>query len=132
MAVNVSVVVPTYKEAANLKALTTRLFAAVDKSGQDDVELIIVDDNSPDETKAVCDKLKAEGYKITLIVRTTERGLSSAVLRGFEEAKGSVWLRDTPACNAFCLKKSLALYSHLPTQLHTAAVVHGRRPAAPP
>eukprot|EP00754_Rhynchopus_humris_P046589 Rhum_TRINITY_DN6139_c0_g1::Rhum_TRINITY_DN6139_c0_g1_i1::g.19121::m.19121/K00721/DPM1; dolichol-phosphate mannosyltransferase len=92
MVVNVSVVVPTYKEAANLKALTTRLFAAVDKSGQDDVELIIVDDNSPDETKAVCDKLKAEGFKITLIVRTTERGLSSAVLRGFDEAKGSLLL----------------------------------------
>eukprot|EP01063_Lacrimia_lanifica_P002810 TRINITY_DN11518_c0_g1_i1.p2 TRINITY_DN11518_c0_g1~~TRINITY_DN11518_c0_g1_i1.p2 ORF type:complete len:264 (+),score=111.26 TRINITY_DN11518_c0_g1_i1:71-862(+) len=87
--VNVSVVVPTYKEAANLGQLTKRLFAALKKAGMDDVELLIVDDNSPDDTSKVCKVLKEEGYNIRLIVRTKERGLSSAVLRGFDDGFGS-------------------------------------------
>ena len=91
--INASVVVPTYKEAANLSQLTQRLFKALDKADMKDVELIIVDDNSPDNTKEVCAKLASDGYKINLITRTTERGLSSAVLRGFAESKGSVCLQ---------------------------------------
>eukprot|EP01060_Flectonema_neradi_P021627 TRINITY_DN2939_c0_g1_i1.p1 TRINITY_DN2939_c0_g1~~TRINITY_DN2939_c0_g1_i1.p1 ORF type:complete len:265 (+),score=12.23 TRINITY_DN2939_c0_g1_i1:68-862(+) len=90
--INVSVVVPTYKEAANLQQLTKRLFRALKEGNMDDVELIIVDDNSPDNTKEVCAGLVKEGYNIRLITRTTERGLSSAVLRGFAEAKGSFCL----------------------------------------
>jgi len=50
--------------------------------------MIIVDDNSNDGTEQEINKLSEEGYEVRIIVRTKERGLSSAVLRGFEEAKG--------------------------------------------
>lgn len=52
-------------------------------------EMIIVDDNSRDGSEEKVKEL-AQQYPIRIIVRTTERGLSSAVLRGFQEAKYGV------------------------------------------
>jgi len=86
-----SIIVPTYREVANIKPLTTRLFAALKSSGNnkvDKTELIIIDDNSNDGTEAQVQNLSSDGYPIQIFVRKTERGLSSAVLRGFQEAKG--------------------------------------------
>jgi dolichol-phosphate mannosyltransferase len=84
--VRLSVVVPTYGEAQNLPVLVPRICAAID-----DVEILIVDDDSPDDTVAVCAELANE-YPVRLIVRKNERGLSSAVIRGFSEARGEVVL----------------------------------------
>jgi len=91
-----SIIVPSYKEAGNVKALVERVFAAFDKtkSGikRENVELIYVDDNSRDGTEEAVNALAAKGYAVRIIVRTKERGLSSAVLRGFEEARGKLLL----------------------------------------
>ena len=38
--------------------------------------------------ETVVDALRREGYNVRIIVRTTERGLSSAVVRGFRESQG--------------------------------------------
>ena len=73
--------VPTYRESSNLRALTSRVFAATRKAGIQ-AELIIVDDNSQDGTENVVAALAAEGYEVRVMVRTTDRGLSSAVLAG--------------------------------------------------
>ncbi|SGY13530.1 BQ5605_C010g05885 [Microbotryum silenes-dioicae] len=82
-----SIIVPAYKERANLRPLTERIFQAVrDKAS---VELVIVDDNSGDGTETEIADLRNEGYNVELLVRTGEKGLSSAVLRGFEIARGS-------------------------------------------
>lgn len=85
-----SVIVPTYREELNIDPLCRRLFAAIDKkpSMKGQVELIVVDDNSPDNTKGVVEKLQVAGYPIRLHVRTKERGLSSAVMAGFALAEG--------------------------------------------
>eukprot|EP00659_Diplonema_papillatum_P003704 gene3704-5760_t len=88
--INVSVVVPTYMEAANIPLLVRRVFKAFEEKNIQDAEVIIVDDNSPDDTQKVCAQLNKEGFsKLRLIVRKSERGLSSAVLKGFAEARGS-------------------------------------------
>jgi len=84
----ISVVVPTYREAPNLPVLAERLFAALDAAGLTG-ELVFVDDNSQDGTDAAVQSLGAT-RPVRLIVRTTERGLSSAVLAGFAEAKHEV------------------------------------------
>ena len=88
MACSNSVIVPAYKEKANIRPLTTRLFAALGNDASKTTELIFVDDNSQDGSVEEVDALKKEGYNVKIIVRTKERGLSSAVLRGFYDAEG--------------------------------------------
>ncbi|KAI0916280.1 dolichol-P-mannose synthesis [Taiwanofungus camphoratus] len=87
-----SVIVPAYKEASNLRPLATRIFAALRRPDSPVpaqlVEVIVVDDNSRDGSVEVVHALQQEGYNVRIIVRTTERGLSSAVVRGFQEAVG--------------------------------------------
>ena len=83
----VSIVVPTYREADNLPLLVPRVTAALEPWPH---EIIIVDDDSNDGTDQAVATLREQGHATRLIVRTDERGLSSAVLRGFSEAKGSV------------------------------------------
>ena len=83
----VSVVVPTYGEADNLLLLVPRISAALEDRRH---EIIIVDDNSQDGTDQAVASLRKEGHAVRLIVRIGQRGLSSAVLRGFAEAKGEV------------------------------------------
>src|SRR5262245_15656838 len=81
----ISVIVPSYREADNLPLLVPRITAALEPWPH---EIIIIDDNSKDGTERVVATLSKHGHVVRLIVRTDQRGLSSAVLRGFLEAKG--------------------------------------------
>ncbi len=86
----VSIVIPTYREAENLGVLIPKIAESL--AGTDiSFEMIVVDDNSPDGTPEICHGL-AERYPLRLIVRTTERGLSSAVLAGIQAAQGEFLL----------------------------------------
>ncbi len=87
---SLSVIIPTYCEAENLPELISRIDAAVREAGIE-TEILVVDDNSPDETPAVCAEL-AEQFPLRLIVRKTERGLASAVIAGMNAASGEVLL----------------------------------------
>ena len=82
----VTVVVPTYNEALNVETLARRLFAAVDPAA---AELLIVDDNSPDGTAAVAERLAAE-LPVRCLVRRDERGLATAVLAGLRDSRGDI------------------------------------------
>ena len=84
----VSIIVPTYKESANLRPLIERIFAATEPRGIN-AELIIVDDDSRDGTVEIVQQLEGQ-HPVRLIVRTQERGLSSAVLAGFAESRGDL------------------------------------------
>lgn len=85
---HLTIIVPTYLEAENLPELVRRLGMALADANLTG-EIVIVDDASPDNTVDVCRDLAA-AYPVRLIVRTGERGLSSAVLRGMREARGAV------------------------------------------
>jgi len=81
----VTIIVPTINEAENLPPLMERIAAAM--SGTD-YEVLIVDDNSRDETPTVCARLSAS-YPLTLLVRKEPaNGLSGAVLYGMARARG--------------------------------------------
>lgn len=84
----ISIIVPTYCEADNLRLLIPQIDQLATDTGLD-VEIIIVDDNSPDETAEVCEDL-AKDFPLRLLVRENERGLSSAVLAGMRLAQGMV------------------------------------------
>ena len=80
--------VPTLREAASLPRLIEQVFAAL--AGEPyAAELIVVDDDSQDGTDAVVAEL-AGRYPVRLVVRVGERDLSTAVLRGFAEARGEL------------------------------------------
>lgn len=85
-----SVIVPTYREADNLPVLVPRIHQATTGAGID-AEIIIVDDNSADGTEAVCEILR-ERFPVRLIVRKEERGLSSAVIAGMRAASSEILL----------------------------------------
>ncbi len=88
--IDVSVIVPTYCEAENLPELIPLVCKALDEAGLR-AEIVVVDDNSPDATPAICEQLGAE-YPVRLFVRREERGLSSAVIHGMLRARGEVLL----------------------------------------
>ena len=70
-----SVVVPAYDEALNIRPLTTRLFAAT-RAKKIETELIIADDESPgsDATREVVMALAAEGYCVRIYARRRSEG----------------------------------------------------------
>jgi len=86
--VDASIIVPTYNEKNNLPELAQRIFSAVKKSGLS-VELIVVDDNSPDGTGNVAEGLKSD-YNVKVIHRTGKLGLASAVIEGFAIASSDI------------------------------------------
>ncbi|HWB20252.1 MAG TPA: polyprenol monophosphomannose synthase [Phycisphaerales bacterium] len=87
-AVVVSVVIPTYKEADNLPHIVPQVSRAL--AGAKLVhEIILVDDNSQDGSDAIASTLALD-FPVRFLCRTTERGLSSAVIHGFKHAVGDV------------------------------------------
>jgi dolichol-phosphate mannosyltransferase len=82
----VTVVVPTYREAENLPHLIPAIDEALASAALDG-EIIIVDDDSQDGTEMAVSHLAHE-HPLRLIVRRNERGLATAVIRGFHEARG--------------------------------------------
>jgi dolichol-phosphate mannosyltransferase len=83
---SVSIIVPTYKEAENLPLLVPRVAAALNGRGWT-WEIIVVDDHSPDQTRIVLDQLAILFPQLRYLIRTNDRGLSSAVLAGIELAQ---------------------------------------------
>lgn len=87
--VEVSVIVPALNEAENIPELLRRLDAAL--SGMR-YEVLIVDDNSRDNTSEVCASLASQ-YPVRLLMRAMPKnGLSGAVLDGMELASGEIFI----------------------------------------
>jgi dolichol-phosphate mannosyltransferase len=77
----VAVVMPTYNERANIEATAGRVRRAVP-----DADLLVVDDNSPDGTGELADKLAAEDPHIHVLHRDRKAGLGAAYIAGFRWA----------------------------------------------
>ncbi len=75
------IIIPTYNERENLPALTRRLM-----SQPTALEILVVDDNSPDGTGAVADELASQNPHIHVLHRKSKDGLGRAYLAGFDWA----------------------------------------------
>ena len=84
---NVSIIIPTYNEAENIIPLIQEIESYIQPAKQ--VEIIVVDDNSPDDTYKIIQEYALAGNKsyIHTIKRTWNKGLSSAVIEGSSIAK---------------------------------------------
>ena len=82
---SISIIVPTYQEAANIPELISRI-ESVKNENSLDLELLIMDDDSADGTVEVVQNANRDWVKLT--VRTGDRGLSLAVLDGLHRATG--------------------------------------------
>lgn len=80
----ISIVVPTYNERDNIKPLLERIHGALPGI---DHEVIFVDD-STDDTPEVITNIAKEDSTVVLHHRTDEKGLATAVVKGFSLSKG--------------------------------------------
>ena len=78
---NTLIVVPTYNERENLPRLAQRL-----RSLPVPVDLLVVDDNSPDGTGKIADELAAQHPEIHALHRAEKNGLGRAYIAGFKWA----------------------------------------------
>jgi dolichol-phosphate mannosyltransferase len=74
------IVVPTYNERENLPGLVAGVFAAVP-----DAKVLVVDDDSPDGTAALCREMMAQYPGLDIVVRRGQRGLGGALIAGYKE-----------------------------------------------
>ena len=75
------VIVPTYNERENLESVAARVREAVPGA-----DLLIVDDNSPDGTGELADKLAAADSRVHVLHRAGKAGLGAAYIAGFRWA----------------------------------------------
>jgi len=75
------VVIPTYDERDNVRPMAE----AVLKEG-DQLEILFVDDNSPDGTGAIVDEMAKAEPRVHCLHRTKKEGLGRAYVAGFQEA----------------------------------------------
>lgn len=85
-----SLVIPTYNEGRNIAALVKHLSQLLDPVLPDRYELIVVDDDSPDRTWEVAQALTVNYPQLRVMRRQSERGLSTAVIRGWQVAHGEI------------------------------------------
>lgn len=75
------VVIPTYNELENIKKLIPIILSL-----ENDLEILVVDDNSPDGTGNYVEKLSMENNRVHVLKRAGKMGLGSAYIEGFKWA----------------------------------------------
>ena len=79
------IVIPTYNEKANLEKLLSQIFSLA----IDGVNVLIVDDNSPDGTGELAKKLRRVYSNLSVLSRAEKQGLGLAYVAGFKIALAS-------------------------------------------
>jgi dolichol-phosphate mannosyltransferase len=80
----ISVIVPTYNERATLPILVQR----VREAANGELEVVVVDDASPDGTADVAEQLARSGAPVRIVRRPRKQGLATAVLAGAAASRG--------------------------------------------
>jgi dolichol-phosphate mannosyltransferase len=87
---DLSLVLPTYNEGKNITAVVEQIVAVLDSVDSLKYEIIVVDDDSPDHTWEKALQLTEKFPQVQVIRRQGERGLSTAVIRGWQLARGTI------------------------------------------
>jgi len=79
----VVVMIPTYNEKDNIREVVEQTLAL---RLHDELRVLVVDDNSPDDTGAVVQRLAKKDERVHLLLRKKRRGRGAAGIDGFREA----------------------------------------------
>ncbi len=88
---DLTVIIPTFKEEANIRNIINEVDGVFKKNALNG-EILVVDDNSPDNTIAIVNELKKTKANISLLVRTSDHGLSQSVADGFLHASSDIFV----------------------------------------
>ncbi len=83
---SVSFIIPTFNEKDNILRLIDKIITYAERVTKD-YEIVVVDDNSPDQTGSVCKAYYGNNKKIRVCVRKSDRGFASAICYGIKRAK---------------------------------------------
>jgi dolichol-phosphate mannosyltransferase len=82
---NVSIILPTYNESKNIVSLIDEIVKVLDR--KDQFEVLVVDDNSPDDTFKIVEERFKNDDRIKPILRIKDRGFAKSIREGIERAK---------------------------------------------
>ena len=82
-------ILPTYNEAENVKAIVKAAGEVLAAAAPEGFRILIVDDGSPDGTGRLADELAAESESVQVLHRTEKNGIGPAYLAGFRHALDS-------------------------------------------
>lgn len=80
------VTVPTFNEAGNVEPIVRAIVAELEQICPGDYRVLVVDDESPDGTGLIADRLASEIDGVCVLHRRGKRGLGHAYLAGFARA----------------------------------------------
>jgi dolichol-phosphate mannosyltransferase len=80
------VVLPTFNEAENLEPIVTAIVAVLAEASPDGFRVLVVDDDSPDGTGELADRLADMHIGVEVLHRTEREGLGPAYVAGFRHA----------------------------------------------
>ena len=83
---SVSVILPTYNESGNIVKLVGNVAANIPPSW--DYQIVVVDDNSPDDTIGYVKRAFGDDPRVVTILRTEDRGFAKSIRAGIECANG--------------------------------------------
>lgn len=89
-AIKLSLIIPTFNEAGNIFKIIKLLTESLEKLIPNQYELILVDDDSPDQTWKIAQSLLPDYPMLKVIRRVGEKGLSTAVIRGWQVSQGEI------------------------------------------
>jgi dolichol-phosphate mannosyltransferase len=87
---DLSLILPTYNESQNINGVLEQLITCLDTVHDLTYEIIVVDDDSPDHTWEKALEFSENASQVRVMRRQNERGLSTAVIRGWQIARGRV------------------------------------------
>lgn len=74
------IIIPTYNEKENIKSLVEKIFSLLP-----DISILVVDDNSPDETRSIVRNLQSRFSRLNFHQRLNDRGFGRSYIDGFKK-----------------------------------------------
>jgi dolichol-phosphate mannosyltransferase len=79
-------ILPTFNEAENVELIVAAALDVLREASPDGFRILVVDDDSPDGTGRIADRLASEHEEVLVLHRTVREGLGPAYIAGFQHA----------------------------------------------